>query len=49
MTINSIARQSFRINGDFDKVVSQHMKLTEHDCYISATQYLNEKCFDIQV
>jgi len=25
------------------------MKLTQHDCYISATQHIHEKCFDIQV
>ncbi len=49
ITIDSIARRSFMINGDFEKVISQHMKLTQHDCYISATQHLHEKCFDLQV
>jgi len=29
--------------------MTQHMKLTQHDCYISATQHIHEKCFDIQV
>jgi len=48
VTIKSIAMQSFRINGDFNKVLSEHMKLTQHDCYISATQHIHEKCFDIQ-
>jgi len=48
ITIDSIARRSFMINGDFEKVISQHMKLTQHDCYISATQHLHEKCFDLQ-
>jgi legumain len=48
MTIDSIAQQAFQINGDFDKVMTQRMKLTEDDCYISATQRIHEKCFDIQ-
>ncbi len=25
------------------------MKLTQHDCYKTATQHIHEKCFDIQV
>jgi len=47
-TINSIAQRSFQINGDLEKVLTQHMKLTQHDCYVSATQHIHEKCFDIQ-
>ena len=27
----------------------QRMKLTRHDCYKSVTQYIDEKCFDLQV
>jgi len=49
MTIDSIAQRSFIINGNFEEVISKHMKLTQHDCYISATQYIHEKCFDLQV
>ncbi len=49
MTIDSIAQRSFQVNGDFNKVVTEHMKLTQHDCYISTTQRIHEKCFDIQV
>jgi len=47
-TIEEIARRSFQINGDFDKIITERMKLTQHDCYISATQRIHEKCFDIQ-
>jgi len=46
-TIDEIARRSFQINGDFNKVFTEHMELTKHDCYISATQRIHEKCFDI--
>jgi len=49
-TIDSIAQQSFQVNGInfYEEVTTQRMKLTQHDCYISATQHIHEKCFDIQ-
>jgi len=49
-TINMIAQKSFQINrvDYYELVTTQRMKLTEHDCYISATQHIHEKCFDIQ-
>jgi len=47
-TIQSIAQRSFQINGDLEKVLTKHTKLTQHDCYISATQRIHDKCFDIQ-
>jgi legumain len=49
-TIDLIAKHSFEVNGInyYEKVTTQRMKLTQHDCYISATQRLHEKCFDIQ-
>ncbi len=33
----------------FEMVVKEPMKLTQHDCYISVTQRIQEKCFDLQV
>jgi len=49
-TIDSIAKKAFEINraSMYEIVTSKRMKLTQHDCYISATQYIHEKCFDIQ-
>jgi len=48
--INKIASVALSINrGDFYEMVTQkRMKLTQHDCYISATQHIHEKCFDLQ-
>lgn len=48
-TINMIARQSLAVNrGDFfEMVTTQRMQLTQHDCYIHATQRIHEKCFDL--
>ncbi|CAF1591800.1 unnamed protein product [Rotaria sp. Silwood1] len=35
--------------GDYlETVIEKRLKLTEHDCYISVTQYIQEKCFDLQ-
>ncbi|CAF2713586.1 unnamed protein product [Rotaria sp. Silwood2] len=31
-----------------EMIIEKHMKLTEHDCYISVTQYIQEQCFDLQ-
>jgi len=31
-----------------EMVTKKHMKLTEHDCYKSVTQHIQEKCFDLQ-
>ena len=28
--------------------MTEHMGLTQDDCYISATQHIHAKCFDIQ-
>jgi len=49
-TIDDIAKKSFAVNtvNYFDKVTTERMPLTQHDCYISATQHIHEKCFDIQ-
>jgi legumain len=48
--INQIASVSLSINrGDiYETVTQKRMKLTQHDCYISATQHIHEKCFDLQ-
>jgi legumain len=48
-TINSIAKKAFSINrvDYYELVTTQRMKLTQHDCYISTTQRIHEKCFDI--
>jgi len=48
-TINSIARRAFAVNrGDyFELVTSKRMKLTQHDCYMTVTQRIQEKCFDL--
>ena len=49
-TIKSIAQLSFQVNraNPYELVTSTRMKLTQHDCYISATQHIHRKCFDIQ-
>jgi len=49
-TINSIAQKAFEVNrGDYYELVTTHrMKLTQHDCYIAATQHIHEKCFDLE-
>jgi len=49
-TINSIAKKSFEVNRGsyYELVTTQRMKHTQHDCYMSATQRIHEKCFDIQ-
>jgi len=49
-TINSIAKKAFEENrvDYYELVTTQRMKLTQHDCYMSATQRIHEKCFDIQ-
>jgi hypothetical protein len=37
-------------SGDyFEMVTGTHMKFTEHDCYKSVTQRVQEKCFDLPV
>jgi legumain len=48
--INQIASVSLSINrGDFYEMVTQkRLKLTQHDCYISVTQHIQDKCFDLQ-
>ena len=33
----------------FAMLPEKHLPLTQHDCYKTATQYIHEKCFDIQV
>jgi legumain len=49
-TIDSIARKAFEVNRSdfFELVTTERMALTQHDCYIAATQHIHEKCFDIQ-
>jgi len=49
-TIDLIAKNSFEVNGInyYEQVTTKRMKLTQHDCYISTTQRIHEKCFDIQ-
>ena len=31
------------------EVIQSRMKLTQYNCYKSVTQYIHEKCFDLQV
>jgi len=31
----------------YGKVIEKHIKLTQHDCYMSVTQHVQQKCFDI--
>ncbi|CAF1050013.1 unnamed protein product [Rotaria sordida] len=49
-TIDSIARKSFQVNRAdyYELVTTKRIPLTQHDCYMSVTQHINEKCFDIQ-
>jgi len=48
--INKIASVALSINrsGYYELVTEKRMKLTQHDCYISVTQHIHEKCFDLQ-
>jgi len=48
--IQKIAGKALSMNrGDyFEMVTEKRMKLTEHDCYKSVTQRVQEKCFDLQ-
>lgn len=48
-TINMIARQAFSVNrvDYFDMVTTKRMKHTQYECYMAATQRVQEKCFDI--
>jgi len=47
--IHQIAAKALSMNsGDyFEMVTGTHMKFTEHDCYKSVTQRVQEKCFDL--
>lgn len=36
-------------NDQLGLVLEKHLQLTEHDCYKSVTQHIQEKCFDLQV
>jgi len=47
--IQKIASTALGMNsGDyFEMVIKQHMKFTQHDCYKSVTQRIQEKCFDL--
>ena len=46
-----IARRALDVNrGDyFELVTSKRMQLTQHDCYKTVTQRIQEKCFDLPV
>lgn len=48
--MQQIASVALSVNrGNFVKsVIEQRMKLTQHDCYKSVTQHVQEKCFDLQ-
>jgi len=47
--INQIAGISLSINSGsfFGDITQKRMKLTQHDCYKSVTQHIDEKCFDL--
>jgi len=47
--INQIAGLSLSINSGsfFGDITQKRMKLTQHDCYKSVTQHIDEKCFDL--
>jgi legumain len=47
--IEQIAATALSMNsGDYyEMVIEKHMKLTQHDCYKSVTQRVQEKCFDL--
>jgi hypothetical protein len=49
--MHKIASTALSMNrGDYlEMVIQKHMKLTEHDCYKSVTQRVQEKCFDLPV
>jgi len=48
--LKKIASVALSMNrGDyFEMVTEKHMKFTQHDCYKSVTQRVQEKCFDLQ-
>jgi legumain len=48
--MQTIASTALSMNrGDyFEMVTEKRMKLTQHDCYKSVTQRVQEKCFDLQ-
>jgi len=48
--IHRIASKALAMNrGDyFEMITEKRMKLTQHDCYKSVTQRVQEKCFDLQ-
>jgi legumain len=48
-TIEQIAAKALSMNsGDyFEMITGNHMGLTQHDCYKSVTQRVQEKCFDL--
>jgi hypothetical protein len=50
-TVNMIARRASSVNsGDyFAKVTTERMSLTHHECFKTATQRIQEKCFDLHV
>lgn len=49
--INQIASTALKLDHGsyFEMITEKYMKLTEHDCYKSVTQYIHQKCFDLQV
>jgi len=44
-----IAATALASNGgeQYGKVIEKHMKLTQHDCYMSVTDHVHQNCFDI--
>ncbi|CAF4014288.1 unnamed protein product [Rotaria magnacalcarata] len=42
-TVLSLNRENY-----LEMILEKRMKLTQHDCYISVTQRIHEKCFDLQ-
>jgi legumain len=48
--IQEIVARSLVINNghSFEELTQKRMKLTQHDCYKSVTQYIHQKCFDLQ-
>jgi hypothetical protein len=49
--MNEIASKALSMDrGLYLKMVTEkHLKLTEHDCYKSVTQHIQNHCFDLQV
>jgi len=46
--INKIAATTLAISGTHvEKITEKRMKLTQHDCYKTVTQHIQEKCFDL--